>query len=45
MATFNGIYVQHFHRGCPILAFFARACPELAEGAGVDDAWAVGFAT
>src|SRR5882757_2249337 len=25
-------------KGCPILAFFARACPELAEGVGGDAA-------
>jgi hypothetical protein len=23
-ATSNHIYMQHFHRGCPILAFIAR---------------------
>src|SRR5580704_79243 len=28
------------HGGCPVLAFFARACPELAEGVGVDAAGA-----
>jgi hypothetical protein len=28
------------HEGCPILAFLARACPELAEGVGGDDAGA-----
>jgi hypothetical protein len=25
---------HHSHGGCPILAFFARACPELAEAVG-----------
>ena len=34
-----------FPETCPILAFFARACPELAEGVGVDDACAIGFVT
>jgi TRAP-type C4-dicarboxylate transport system permease small subunit len=35
--TYNHFCVQHFHRGCPILAFFARV--------GVDDACAIGFVT
>jgi hypothetical protein len=30
--------------GCPILAFFARACPELVEGVGSDAAGSVSFA-
>jgi len=37
VAHLNHFYVQHFHRGCPIFAFFARA--------GVDDACAIGFVT
>ena len=32
--------LHHSHGGCPILAFFARACPELAEGVGGDAAGA-----
>jgi hypothetical protein len=32
--------MHHSHGGCPILAFFARACPELAEGVGGDAAGA-----
>src|SRR5258708_5058228 len=30
--------LHHSHGGCPILAFFARACPELVEGVGGDAA-------
>ena len=32
--------MHHSHGGCPIRAFFARACPELAEGVGSDAAGA-----
>jgi len=32
--------LHHSHGGCPILAFLARACPELAEGVGGDAAGA-----
>jgi hypothetical protein len=32
--------LHHSHGGCPILAFFARACPELVEGVGGDAAGA-----
>src|ERR1700676_1140403 len=28
----SDVCVRHSHRTCPILAFFARACPELVEG-------------
>jgi len=32
--------LHHSHGGCAILAFFAIACPELAEGVGGDAAGA-----
>jgi hypothetical protein len=32
--------LHHSHGGCPIPAFFARACPELVEGVGGDAAGA-----
>jgi hypothetical protein len=35
--------VHHFHRGCSILAFFARACPELVERVGGDAASAMWY--
>jgi len=33
--------LHHSHGGCPILASFARACPELVEGVGGDAACAI----
>jgi len=33
--------LHHSHGGCPILAFFARACRELVEGVGGDAAGAL----
>ncbi len=37
--------MPHPERGCPILAFFARACPELVEGVGRDAACGGGVLT
>jgi len=36
--TFNDFLCTISTEGAPILAFFARACPELAEGVGCDAA-------